>query len=74
MKAMLLLLAGMLTACQSWQARAPEQKSPPPHRGAGTGAGSSGAAGSGTASGSGPGLSQEPCEQHPPMKQPGCQQ
>jgi hypothetical protein len=65
MKAMLLLLAGMLTACQSWQARAPEQKTPPPHRGAETGAGTSGAAGTGTASGTG-----EPC-QHPcpPMQQ-----
>ena len=47
----LFVLAAALTACQSWQARAPEQKSPPSHRGAGTGAGWSGTAGSGTASG-----------------------
>jgi hypothetical protein len=47
------LLAGTLAACQSWQARAPDQKGPPPHRGAGTGAGWSGTAGSGTASGTG---------------------
>jgi hypothetical protein len=51
MKAMAVLLAGALTACQSWQAHAPER--PPPHRGAGAGAGTSGSAGSGTASGSG---------------------
>jgi hypothetical protein len=51
MKATFFLLLCTLTACQSWQARAPEQKYPAPHRGVGTGAGSSGAAGSGTASG-----------------------
>lgn len=51
MKARLVLVAGLLAACQPWQAHAPEH--PPPHRGAGTGAGSSGSAGSGTAAGSG---------------------
>jgi hypothetical protein len=53
MKTMLFLLAGTLTACQSWETRAPQQKSPPPHRGAGTGAGLSGTAGAGTESGTG---------------------
>ena len=47
------LVAGTLTACQSWQTRAPEQ--PPPQRGAsagtGAGVGASGSAGSGTAAG-----------------------
>jgi hypothetical protein len=60
MKAMLLLLACTLTACQSWQARAPDQTSPPAHRGADASAGASGTAGSGTASGT-----AEPCEEYP---------
>jgi hypothetical protein len=51
MKARLVLVAALLTACQSWQAHAPDH--PPPHRGAGTAAGSSGSAGAGTAAGSG---------------------
>ena len=51
MKTAFILLAGALTACQSWQAQTPEH--PPPHRGMGTGAGASGSAGSGTAAGSG---------------------
>jgi hypothetical protein len=45
------LFFGTLTACQPWQAHAPEH--PPPHRGVETGAGASGSAGSGTASGAG---------------------
>ena len=49
MKAMLLLLAGALGACQS---HGPGYTLPPPHRGAATGAGSSGSAGT-TASGTG---------------------
>jgi len=55
MKTMLFLLVGTLAACQSWQASAPDQKGPPPHRGVGTGAGMSGTMGSGTASGTGEG-------------------
>ena len=55
MKTMLVLIAGMLVGCQSWQARAPEH-GPPPHRGMGAGAGPSGAMGSGTASGMGRGM------------------
>jgi hypothetical protein len=55
MKAMLVLIAGMLTACQSWQARTPDHRPAPPHRGVGAGAGTSGAMGSGTASGAGQG-------------------
>ena len=51
MKAMLVLFVGTLTACQSWQAQAPERT--PPQSGARTGVGSSGSAGSGTASGGG---------------------
>ncbi|MFK3741102.1 hypothetical protein [Massilia sp. TN1-12] len=46
-------LAAALAACQSWQASAPAQQHPPPHRGAGASAGSSGTAGSATASGDG---------------------
>jgi hypothetical protein len=53
MKAILLLVAGTLAACQPWQARAPDHNPPPPHRGVGTGAGSSGSAGSGTGAGNG---------------------
>jgi len=56
MKTMLFLLVSTLTACQSWQASAPDQKGPPPHRGVGTGAGMSGTMGSGTASGTGEGV------------------
>jgi hypothetical protein len=52
MKATLLLLAGVLAGCQSWQERAPAQVHPPAHRGSATGAGSSGATGS-TGSGTG---------------------
>jgi hypothetical protein len=52
MKAILLLLAGVLAGCQSWQARAPAQAHPPAHRGPATGAGSGGTAGS-TGSGTG---------------------
>jgi len=40
MKTRLVFVAALLTACQSWQAHAPEH--PPPHRGAGMGAGVSG--------------------------------
>ena len=63
------LVAGALTACQSWQARGPEQ--PPPQRGVGTGAGSSGSAGSGTAAGSGEHMGmqgqQDMCKLHQQM-------
>jgi hypothetical protein len=45
MKAMLILLAGTLAGCQSWQSSTPDHKPPPPHRGAGTGAGFAGSAG-----------------------------
>jgi hypothetical protein len=45
MKAMLILIAGVLAGCQSWQSSTPAHKPPPPHRGAGTGAGFSGSAG-----------------------------
>jgi hypothetical protein len=55
MKAMLFLLAGVLTACQSAQAPTPGRQ-PPPHRGAVSGAGSGGAMGSGTAAGEGQGM------------------
>ncbi len=63
------LVAGALTACQSWQPRGPEQ--PPPQRGVGTGAGSSGSAGSGTAAGSGEHMGmqgqQDMCKLHQQM-------
>jgi hypothetical protein len=52
MKAIFLLLAGTLAACQSWPSHPPDWKPPPPHRGAGTGAGSS-SAGAASASGAG---------------------
>lgn len=52
MKAMSLLLAGLLAGCQLPHERAPGKVPPPPHRGAGTGAGSSGSYGA-TASGTG---------------------
>jgi hypothetical protein len=60
MKTRIVLVAGLLTACQAWQAHAPEH--PPPHRGAGTGAGASGSAGTGTASGSGASYGGEPAD------------
>jgi hypothetical protein len=64
-----ILVAGTLTACQSWQARAPEN--PPPQRGAGMGAGASGSAGSGTAAGSGEQMGmqghQDMCRLHQQM-------
>jgi hypothetical protein len=56
MKLLLILLAGTLAACQSWQGQAADHPSPPPHRGPGTGAGASGTMGSGTASGDGHGV------------------
>ena len=70
MKSMfVVLVAGALTACQSWQAREPEN--PPPQRGAGTGAGASGSAGSGTAAGSGEPMGmqghQDMCKLHQQM-------
>ena len=52
MKAVLLLLAGALAACQSGPSHTSGDAPPPPHRGAGTGAGSSGA-GAATVSGAG---------------------
>jgi hypothetical protein len=52
MKAILLLLAGGLAGCQSWQERAPAPAHPAAHRGPTTGAGSGGTAGS-TGSGTG---------------------
>jgi hypothetical protein len=69
MKTRFVLVAALLSACQSWQARAPEN--PPPHRGAETGAGSSGSAGSGTAAGSGEHMGmqghQDMCRLHQQM-------
>jgi len=69
MKAKLVLVATLLTACQSWQAHTPER--PPPDRGVGMGAGSSGSAGSGTAAGSGEHMGmqghQDMCKLHQQM-------
>jgi len=68
MKAMLALVATLLTACQSWQAREPGS---PPHRGAGMSAGASGSAGAGTAAGSGEHMGmqghQDMCSMHQQM-------
>jgi hypothetical protein len=60
MKAILLLLAGALAGCQSWQAGAPAQTHPPPHRGVGAGAGPSGTMGStGSGTGEEPGIGDQ---------------
>jgi len=52
MKAILIMLAGLLAGCQASQQDMAGHKPPPPHRGAGASAGSS-SAGAATASGAG---------------------